>query len=79
MSVFTDQRFPPLTMTYLSDGCAELTLKDLLQGLELVTGNITRLLQLLQQLDSPGNIWQKEGERLAVSIWVWVLMPKNKK
>lgn len=70
MLVFTDQRFPPLTVTHLSDGGAELTLKDLLQRLELVTGDVTRLLQLLQQLDSPGNIWQKEGERMGVSVCV---------
>lgn len=62
MLVFTDRRFPPLTVTHLSDGCAELTLKDLLQRLELVTGDVTRLLQLLQQLDSPGNIWQRGSE-----------------
>lgn len=55
-------------MTHLSDGCAELTLKDLLQRLELVTGDITRLLQLLQQLDSPGNIWQRERERENVCV-----------
>lgn len=54
---------PFLMLTHLSDGCAELALQDLLQRLELVTGNVTRLLQLLQQLDSPGNIWQKQGER----------------
>ena len=29
------------TVTHLSDGCAELTLKDLLQRLELVARNIT--------------------------------------
>lgn len=50
-------------MTHLSDGCAELTLKDLLQRLELVTGNIAGLLQLLQQLNSPGNIWEKRDAR----------------
>ncbi len=54
---------PSLTMTHLPNGCAELTLKDLLQRLELVTGHVTGLLQLLQQLDCPGNIWQKEAER----------------
>lgn len=77
MLAFTDQRFPPLTVTHLSDGCAELALKDLLQRLELVTGDVTRLLQLLQQLDSPGNIWQREGERMGVRICVWVLMPRG--
>lgn len=60
---FTGRRFPPSTATHLSDGRAELALKDLLQGLELVAGDVTRLLQLLQQLDGPGNIWQKQGER----------------
>lgn len=60
---------PSLAVTHLSDGCAELTLKDLLQRLELVTGNVTRLLQFLQQLDGPGNIWQKQGEKeVAVSV-----------
>lgn len=54
---------PSLMETHLSDGGAELTLKDLLQRLELVTGNIARLLQLLQQLDRPGNIWEEETER----------------
>lgn len=61
--LFSDQQFPPLTLTHLSDGCAELALKDLLQRLELVTGDITRLLQFLQQLDSSGHIWQREGTR----------------
>lgn len=80
MSVLADQRFPPLTVTHLSDSCAELTLQDLLQRLELVTGDVTRLLQLLQQLDSPGNIWQKEGgDRMGVSICVWVLMPRGQR
>lgn len=79
MLAFTDQRFPPLTVTHLSDGCAELTLKDLLQRLKLVTGDITRLLQLLQELNSPGNIWQKEGERMCVSVCVWVLMPRGQR
>lgn len=55
-----------LTVAHLSDGGAELTLKDLLQRLELVPGHITWLLQLLQQLDGPGNIWQKEGEIMCV-------------
>lgn len=50
-------------MTHLSDGRAELALKDFLQTLELVTGDVARLLQLLQQLDGPGNIWQKERGR----------------
>lgn len=61
--------------THLSDGGAELTLKDLLQRLELVTGNIARLLQLLQQLDRPGNIWEEETE--IVSLCVWALVPRG--
>lgn len=63
MLAFTDRRFPPSTATHLSDGRAELALKDLLQGLELVSGDVARLLQLLQQLDGPSNIWQIQGER----------------
>lgn len=43
---------------HLSDGRAELTLEDLLQRLELVAGDVARLLQLLQQLYRPGDIWQ---------------------
>lgn len=43
---------------HLSDGRAELALEDLLQRLELVAGDVARLLQLLQQLYRPGNIWQ---------------------
>lgn len=50
-------------VTHLSDGRAELALQDLLQRLQLVTGHATRLLQLLQQLDGPGNIWQRERGR----------------
>lgn len=56
----------PDSVSHLSDGSAELTLKDLLQRLELVTGDVTRLLQLLQQLDGPGNIWQRQTERRCV-------------
>lgn len=48
--------------SHLSDGSAELALKHLLQGLQLVSGDVARLLQLLQQLDGSGNIWQ-EGQR----------------
>lgn len=70
---------PSLAVTHLSDGCAELALKDLLQRLELVTGHVTRLLQLLQQLDSPGNIWQREGWRAGVSVCVWVVMPRGQR
>lgn len=46
---------------HLSDGRAELTLEDLLQRLELVAGDVARLLQLLQQLYRPGDIWQGRG------------------
>lgn len=53
-----------LEVTHLSDGRAELALQHFLQGLELVTGNVPRLLQLLQQLDGPGNIWRKRGDLL---------------
>lgn len=60
---FTDQQLLLLTATHLSDGRAELALKDFLQRLELVTGDVARLLQLLQQLYRPGNIWQTEGDR----------------
>lgn len=60
---FTDRQLPLLTATHLSDGRAELALKDFLQRLELVTGDVARLLQLLQQLYRPGNIWQTEGDR----------------
>jgi len=60
------------TVTHLSDGCAELTLKDLLQRLELVARNITWFLQLLQQLDGPGNIWQEEAKRVNVRVCVCV-------
>lgn len=60
---FTDQQLPVLSATHLPDGCAELALKHFLQRLELVTGDVTRLLQLLQQLYRPGNIWQREGDR----------------
>lgn len=66
--MFTAQQLLPLKATHLSDGCAELALKDLLQRLELVTGDVTRLLQLLQQLDCSGNIWRKEGERISVCV-----------
>lgn len=48
---------------HLSDGCAELALEDLLQRLELVARDVARLLQLLQQLYRPGNIWQGGGEK----------------
>lgn len=72
MLAFTDRRFPPSTATHLSDGRAELALKDLLQGLELVSGDVARLLQLLQQLDGPGNIWQIQGERGGRGRWVYV-------
>lgn len=72
MLAFTDRRFPPSTATHLSDGRAELALKDLLQGLELVSGDVARLLQLLQQLDGPGNIWQKQGETGGRGRWVYV-------
>lgn len=49
-----------MLMPHLSDGGAELALEHLLQGLELVSRDVARLLQLLQQLDGSGNIW---GER----------------
>lgn len=54
-------RFPSGLVSHLSDGSAELALKHLLQGLELVSGDVARLLQLLQQLDGSGNIWQEGG------------------
>lgn len=61
-------RFPSGLVSHLSDGSAELALKHLLQGLELVSGDVARLLQLLQQLDGSGNIWQEGGgERAEVS------------
>lgn len=47
---------------HLSDGSAELTLEDFLQRLELVAGDVARLLQLLQQLYRPGDIWQGGGD-----------------
>lgn len=60
--------FPPGLASHLSDGGAELALKHLLQGLQLVSGDVARLLQLLQQLDGSGNIWQESGaERAKVS------------
>lgn len=52
-------------LTHLSDCCAEFTLKDFLQGLELVTGNVAGFLQLLQQLDGPRNIWWNEKRYLS--------------
>lgn len=62
-------RFPPGLVSHLSDRSAELALKHLLQGLELVSGDVARLLQLLQQLDGSGNIWQEGGgERSEVSV-----------
>lgn len=54
-------RFPSGLVSHLSDGSAELALKHLLQGLELVSGDVARLLQLLQQLDGSGNIWREGG------------------
>lgn len=50
-------------VSHLSDGGAELALEHLLQGLELVSGDVARLLQLLQQLDGSGNIWKEAEER----------------
>lgn len=52
-----------MLMPHLSDGGAELALEHLLQGLELVSRDVARLLQLLQQLDGSGNIWKEERER----------------
>lgn len=52
-----------MVLTHLADGRAELALQDLLQRLKLVTRDVARLLQLLQQLDRPGNIWQRQKER----------------
>lgn len=49
--------------SHLSDGGAELALEHLLQGLELVSGDVARLLQLLQQLDGSGNIWKEAEDR----------------
>lgn len=54
-------RFPSGLVSHLSDGGAELALKHLLQGLELVSRDVARLLQLLQQLDGSGNIWREGG------------------
>lgn len=47
---------------HLSDGRTELTLEDFLQRLELVAGDVARLLQLLQQLYRPGDVWQGGGD-----------------
>ena len=41
MLVFRTRTSDPVTLAHLSDGGAELALKDLLQRLELVPGHIT--------------------------------------